>query len=256
MIEVISEIGINHNGDMSRAIEMIHVSKECGADVAKFQIYDPEWLLDENDSDLRDCWDMILKTKLTRQWVELLKGECDSVGIEFFASVFRPEVVEWTEEIGMRRYKIASRSIYDKELAEAIAATGKPVIISYGMVKEGKVPAIVEILGMDERLKHLYCVAEAEYPTPFEKFRFFTSEGQSIFGPLGYDGFSDHSVGIMASIVAMYFGALIIEKHFTLNKQLPGPDHTCSVTPSELKLLCKVRRNWSEVLLQMYPTEH
>ena len=155
-------------------------------------------------------------------------------------------LLEWTEEIGMKRYKIASRSIYNKELAEAIAATGKPVIISYGMVEAGRVPAIVEILGMDERLKHLYCISK--YPTPFSDIHFFTSEGQPIFGPHGYDGFSDHSIGTIAPIVAMYFGATIIEKHFTLNRSSPGPDHICSITPRELQRLCEARNEIEQLL--------
>ncbi len=251
-ITIIAEIGINHNGDMQQAMEMIQIAKEAGADIAKFQIYDPEKVLDKNDPEDAPYWDMLLETELTKEWVIRLKAECDRLDIEFLASVFAPKTVEWTEEIGMRQYKIASRSVYDRELAEAIAATGKPVMVSYGMIKDNKSPEITEISGINERLKHLYCLAI--YPTPLEKFEFFRGNGSSIFRSSSsdsrsrrFDGFSEHSTGVGASIFAMALGATIIEKHFTLDKEAWGPDHTSSITPSELKFLCDVR-NYYELL--------
>lgn len=242
-IEIVAECGINHNGNMDRAREMIHVAKEFGADVAKFQIYDPKTRLDKNHPDLKPYWDIILKTKLSEAQVLLLKNECDKVGIEFLASVVTPETVKLTEAIGMKRYKISSRSIYDTDLARAIIKTEKPVIMSYGRAEPGKVPEIVRLAGMCQRFRHLYCISK--YPTPLEDVHFFTVYGKnllSIFArPYGYNGFSDHTKGITASVAAMTLGARIIEKHFTLNKNLPGPDHLSSIEPGELKLLCRMR---------------
>lgn len=236
-VEIIAEIGINHNGNIELARDMIQVAKACGADVAKFQIYDPVRLLNPEHPDLKDHWDTILATKLLCSDVATLKRECDWVGIEFMASVFRPEVVEWTESIGMQRYKIASRSIYDQELAVAIAATGKPVIASYGMTKKGK-RAAIENIGVSE-LRRLYCVSE--YPTPLEDVEFMDHWGRNIFGIGKYYGFSDHTSGLAAAVVAMTLGARIIEKHFTMDKNLPGPDHVCSIIPDELRTLCELR---------------
>jgi len=236
-VEIICEIGINHNGNMELAREMVWVAKACGADIAKFQIYDPVELLDPNHPDLKEHWEIILATKLSCSNVGMLKEECDKAGIEFMASVFTPEAVEWTEEVGMQRYKIASRSIYNYDLAEAVAATGKPVIVSYGMAKKGK-KAAIEVEGVGE-LRRLYCVSK--YPTPLEDVKFMDHWGRNIFGVGKYFGFSDHTEGIAAAVVAMTLGARIIEKHFTVDKNLPGPDHICSITPDELRTLCELR---------------
>jgi len=243
-IEVIAEIGINHNGDMGLAKNMIWSAKGCGADVAKFQIYDPRRVLDQNHPDLKGHWDTILKTELTRDQVIMLKEECDKAGIEFLASVFRPEVVEWTEAIGMKRYKIASRSIYDEPLAKAIAETGKPVIISYGMWKPSQFPAIFKYKSGPKI--GLYCISK--YPTPLEDIKFIDWIGP-IFSDVGcFHGFSDHTEGITASVVAMSLGAKVIEKHVTYDKTFEGPDHACSITFHELRQLCNMRDEISVIL--------
>lgn len=243
MIEIIAEIGINHNGDMELAEYMIWKAKEAGANVAKFQIYSPERLLDRNHPDLVDHWGTILKTELSRDQVRTLKKACDNIGIEFLASVFRPEVVEWTEEIGVKRYKIASRSAYDKELAEAIAATGKPVILSWGHLdyKRG-FPVLINWPAAWYRTKHLYCISK--YPTALSDLVDFND---LTFGGR-YDGFSDHTKGTIASVVAMSLGAKIIEKHVTYDKTLDGPDHASSITFCELGQLCNMRDQIDEIL--------
>lgn len=248
-ISVIAECGINFNGDMALAAEMIRTAKKCGADVAKFQIYKPDRLLDKDHPVLKPHWDTILKTELTRDNVKFLKQTCDTEGIEFLASVFHPDRVPWTEEIGMKRYKIASRSIYNEKLATAIANTDKPVLLSYGYFLPGKAPAILKLNYTHTwfRTKLLYCVSQ--YPTPFTEVQFYKkargsyTSRSSIFTchAHAYDGFSDHTIGITASVVAMSLGATIIEKHFTLNQSLPGPDQTCSIEPDELKQLCEMR---------------
>lgn len=242
-IEIIGEIGINHNGDMDLAREMIHLVKDAGADVAKFQIYDPEELLDKNHPVLKPHWDTIMRARLSEAQVLLLKNECDRVGIEFMASVFAPWAVKITESVGMKRYKIGSPSIYETELARAVAKTGKPVIISYGKAEPDKPPEIVRLAGMKPRFRHLYCVAK--YPTPLGDVRFFTVFGKNLLSvfarPYGYDGFSDHTEGITAAVMAMVLGARIIEKHVTMDKKLPGPDHICSAEPSEFRQLCQMR---------------
>lgn len=235
MITIIAEIGINHNGDMNLAAEMIRVAKQCRADVAKFQIYIPERILDPETPYIKKHWDLIEATQLSFKDVCFLKDVCDTAGIEFFASVFHPDRVEWTEQIGVERYKIASRSIYDRVLAKAIAATGKPVIISWGWytLKKG-FPVLMDHPAAWNRTKHLYCVSK--YPTPLKELDFC----ENTFGGR-YDGFSDHTMGITASVVAMSLGATIIEKHFTMSRELPGCDQSCSIEPDELQQLCNMR---------------
>ena len=238
MITVIAEIGINHNGDMPLAADMIREAKWAGADVAKFQIYVPERVLDLERPNVKKHWDTIKAAELTFVDVCFLGGTCDREGIEFLASVFHPDRVEWTEEIGMERYKIASRSIYDRPLAKTIAATGKPVIVSWGWhTLEKGYPVLIDYPAAWARTKHLYCVSK--YPAPLDELHFHKNTFRTFGGR--YDGFSDHTMGITASVVAMSLGATIIEKHFTLSRDLPGCDQSCSIEPAELRQLCDMR---------------
>lgn len=251
-VEIVAEIGINHQGDMSIAKRMIHVAKGCGADTAKFQIYMPERILDREHPDIKPWWGLICKTELSYKQVEELKKECDAVGIRFLASVFHPIRVSWTEEIGVERYKIASRSMYNEPLAKAIAATGKPVLISWGHYEKSKgSPAIWKVARSNKVKKYnLYCISK--YPTPLSDLDFFetdwpTGREWSKFR-FKYYGFSDHTVGIGAAAMAMSLGARVIEKHFTLDRSMPGPDHVCSIEPDKLAQLCRMRDDIEEIL--------
>lgn len=230
-IEIMAEIGINHQGDMDLAVHMIRSAKQCGADVAKFQIYTPSVVLDPIHPLLAPWWSVIEATELDFQKAKMLKRVCDEEEIEFFASVFEPEKVAWTEELGMRRYKIAARSVYDDALLAAIGKTGKPVIASISKLYRRDVPPPFRYYGI--RPKKLFCVSE--YPAPLSSLGL----DQTTF--IIYDGFSDHTSGITASVAAMSLGARIIEKHFTLNRQFPGPDHVCSIEPDDLSKLCQMR---------------
>ncbi|MFH0883562.1 MAG: N-acetylneuraminate synthase family protein [bacterium] len=226
MIEIIAEIGQNHNGDMNLAKEMIRRVKEAGADVAKFQVFDARAVFSKENN---PWYEYNLSTELSRRQVELLARECDEVGIEFMASAFDPERVAWLEECGVRRYKMASRSIHDKPLIEALIDTAKPLIVSLGHWSEEEFPAIDTAGSVD----FLYCVSK--YPTPLEEVRLAEIDFNR------YTGFSDHTVGLTASFAAMARGARIIEKHFTLDHEMFGPDHLGSVDPDQLKTLCTWR---------------
>ena len=231
-IEIIAEIGINHQGDMSLAAQMIRTAKKCGADVAKFQIYTPSVILDRDHPQIAPWWDLIKATELSLENVKMLKRICDEEGIEFLASVFEPEKVAWTEEIRVKRYKIAARSVYNEPLLTAIGKTGKPVIAS--LSDRYQRTAYPPFRDYDIKPKWLYCVSE--YPAPLSTIKF----NKGTFSQ--YSGFSDHTIGITASVVAMSLGAQIIEKHFTLNKHWPGPDHACSIEPDDLAKLCQTRK--------------
>lgn len=252
LIEIIAEIGVNWQGEMSLAAEMIQAAKEAGADVAKFQIYVLERALDVTHPLIIEHYDTIKATELSFNQVVDLKNLCDAAEIEFLASVFHPDRVPWTEAVGMKRYKIASRSVYNEELAEAIAKTGKPVICSlspqYYYNESKLLPSICAFeteydLGV---IKWLYCVSL--YPTPLGELYLPEGFGRWYVEDY-YDGFSDHTIGITAAVVAMSRGATIIEKHFTLDKSLPGPDHACSIEPAELGVLCTMRDEIEEILL-------
>jgi N-acetylneuraminate synthase/N,N'-diacetyllegionaminate synthase len=225
---------------MDLARLMIRTAKYCGADVAKFQVYDPVRLLDPEHPLLKPHWDTICATELMPEQVGMLKATCDTLDIEFLASVFHPSRVSWLEDVGVQRYKIASRSLYDEDLAAAIASTGKPVLRSWGSY-DGRRPPFV---GGD--VKELYCVSE--YPTPLEHIDMAQFAKFARGGGPPYVGFSDHTVGLTAAAVAMAHGARIIEKHFTLDRDLPGPDHVCSATPEEMVALCQMRNEMETIL--------
>lgn len=242
--------------------EMIHAAADCKADTAKFQLYDPETTFgsyeerDEEKFSERD-WKAIYDSRLTRRQLFWIKAECDRAGINFLSSVSDLKRLSWLEEAGVKRYKIASDDAMNVELCKAIFEKGKEVVVSNGMLKEDDWPA-GEFADWD-KLKWLYCISE--YPTPIEKVRFIDKYNYTVFFNNGlwdsategsYDGFSDHTVGVSAAVVAMSLGARIIEKHFTLDKTLPGPDHVCSADPEELKQLCRFRDDVEKILYKDY----
>ena len=225
---IIVECGHNHNGNMAIMREMIHAVKDCGADIAKFQLYDVKKILPPDD---KWYWDLERGQLSREQWLEVV-DLCKQVGIEFLASVFDVERVAWCEEAGVKRYKIASRSIYEKPLIDAVVRMGKPIIASLGMYHEPEFPSF--------KADFLYCVAK--YPTLPEDINFNNVDFKK------YAGFSDHTLGIEAALVAMARGARIIEKHFTLDKTMNGADHSGSMTPDELRSLVEYSKKFEALL--------
>ena len=231
-ILIIAEIGQNHNGDMEIAKKLISAAREEGADIAKFQLYDVDTIFPPSF----EWYQEAKEAQLNRDQVMELADWCQKVGIEFMASVFDTERVAWCEAIGMRRYKIASRSIYDKQLLAAIAKTGKDIIASLGMYRGKQFPRI-DTRG---RVDFLYCVAK--YPTLPQDLDFRQVDFEK------YSGFSDHTIGVEAALVAMARGARIIEKHFTLDKKMHGPDHAGSMEPQELRQIVEFARKAETIL--------
>lgn len=231
--EIIAEIGQNHNGDMQMARDLIRAARDCGADVAKFQVYDAQALFPKENN---PWYDYNCKTELSRAQVEELANECAKVNIEFMASVFDLERVDWLEAVGVKRYKVASRSVREAALIQCLVATGKPLIVSLGMWGEKDFPVIKSAAPVD----FLYCISK--YPTPLNELRL----SQVDFNK--HAGFSDHSIGIGGSLAAIALGARIIEKHFTLDKTLYGPDHSGSMTPDELKAMAAYAAEITEAL--------
>lgn len=216
-IFIILEAGHNGNGNMRLNKLLIEEAKNCGADAIKFQLYDTD--------KIKKVWQsryMELKmAELTFEDCKELKEHTDKIGIEFMASAFDVERVKWLEKIGVKRHKLASRSIYDKELIKAMEKTGKPIIASLGMWKEKELPKI-------KNAEFLYCIAE--YPAIISAEQFPTK-----FGDKFYTGFSDHTTDMYYAREAVKRGATIIEKHFTLSKELPGFNQKGSAEPWEAK---------------------
>lgn len=241
-IEIVAEIGINWNGNVVNAENLINLAAECGADIAKFQLYDPR---KRPDIDQHPCKDVLLKSRLTKRHLHHFKNACDNAGIEFMCSVFDVDKVEWLESLGVKRYKIGSKSFYDEELCEAVIATGKPILVSWGHYDPSKeTPNFVFSINT----YNMYCISK--YPTELKDITDLRVD--DIFGDNIYNsnlqGYSSHVEGITDAVVAMSRGATIIEKHITLDKQQEGPDHCFSLEPDELKQLCRMRDDIEKIL--------
>ena len=230
-MKIIAEIGQNHNGDMDLALELIKAAKRGGADVAKFQVYSAKDLFTKKDN---PWYEYNCKTELSFDNLKTLKDLCNKQNIEFMASVFDIERISWLEQLEVSSYKIASRSIYDDILINNVIKTKKPVLISLGMWKKKDLPTY------KGDVKYLYCISK--YPTPLKEINFTDIDFNQ------YYGFSDHTIGNTASMIALSRGAQIIEKHFTLDKNMYGPAHSCSMTEDELKGLSGFRNDLSECL--------
>jgi len=223
-MDLIAEIGINHLGSVNLAKQMITAGTDAGIKLFKFQIYKTEeWGIGGDF----EWYDYVNHCQLTAGQYREIKDFCDKKGVTFFASVFGDWSFELAEELDMPMYKIASRSLYDDEgglsqIAQRIAGTGKPIIASLGFRKQG--------WGIPEfpNAKILYCVSK--YPTMMSDIT-WPKFGDEVHG------FSDHTIGIEAPKMAIDRGAEIIEKHFTLDKSLYGPDQACSASPEEMSLI-------------------
>ena len=227
---VIAEIGINHNGSLQLAHELIRQARIAGADIAKFQFYDPHKIFGPAGSHPNaEALAQALTVQFDFDEATQLKAWCDEEGIEFMASVFDLERFEWTRSLGVRRHKIASRAAQNLPLCRRMLETGQETFVSLGFWDQPGVPFDAP------NARYLYCVPK--YPCEYDDIHLPDKFSESV-----YSGFSDHTIGIEAALVAVGRGARILEKHFTLNKGLPGPDHVCSATPEELTTLCRLAR--------------
>ena len=227
---VVAEIGSNWEGDVKKAKKIIHECKNAGTNAVKFQM----WRANDLYSQKHPQWNMIRKSELTFKKAEKIKKYADSIGIEFFCSPFYPEGVDYLESLGVKKYKIASRTclLNDKnslETLERVSKTRKPVIISMGMGGNKK-----RIMKIFSKSKKTFCYCISEYPAPFEKINWKKA--------IKYDGFSDHSLGIDAPFLFTLLKKqtrtkqITIEKHVKL-KNSRGPDASTSITTDLLKEL-------------------
>lgn len=234
---VIAEIGNNHDGSIRQAERLIEAAAEAGADAVKFQthIAEEEMLpstptpphFDEPRYEFTRRMELSLDDHLR------LKELAEARGVIFFSSPFSVAAVRLLEEVGVPLYKVASGEVTNPPLLEAIASTGKPVLLSSGMSGLDDIAAAVDILGTDA-LAVLQCTSA--YPCPPERvnLRAMKTLSERFGVPVGL---SDHTPGVVTSLAAVALGAVAIEKHFTLSKFLYGPDHHASLVPDELRAL-------------------
>ena len=249
---IIAEAGVNHNGSLDLAYQLIDVAKDAGADSVKFQTFKAENVVSEladkaeyqkktTGSD-KSQLEMIKKLELSFEDFVKLKKYCDKKEIMFLSTPFDYQSIDFLYDL-VDIYKIPSGEIINYPYLKHIAAKNKPLIMSTGMSNLGEIEEAINIIrsvNSEAKISLLHCTTN--YPTPYEEvnLKAIQTLAAAFKLPVGY---SDHTLGIEVPIAAVARGAKIIEKHFTLDKKLPGPDHKASLEPSELKEMVKAIRN-------------
>jgi N,N'-diacetyllegionaminate synthase len=251
---IIAEAGVNHNGSMASAKRLIDAAVEAGADYVKFQTFKAETLItqtaqkaeyqknitDKNESQ----FDMIKNLELDRAAHEELIEYCNSKDIRFLSTAFDHDSIDMLAELDIPLFKIPSGEVTNLPYLRQIGGMGKPIIMSTGMSTMEEVRDALNILlkagAEKDRITILHC--NTEYPTPMEdvNLKAMLTIGNKLGVKVGY---SDHTLGIEVSIAAVAMGATVIEKHFTLDRTLQGPDHAASLEPDELKRMVTAIRN-------------
>lgn len=235
---VIAEAGSNHNRDWPTALKLIDVAAEAQADAVKWQTYSAETLYSKKAPDFdhlkENTWELIKKIEMPRQWHADLASACADRGMHFLSTPFDLEAVEQLEKVGVPAFKIASFEITHLPLLKACAQTGKPLIVSTGMANLGDIELALETIEQagGKQVALLHCAIG--YPPQAEDLhlRAMDTIRQAFDVPVG---FSDHTLGILSDVAAVARGANLIEKHFTLSRQMEGPDHLFALEPGELK---------------------
>ncbi len=256
---IIAEIGVNHNGELELARKLVDAAVKAGADVAKFQVFDAASLVTAsapsaeyqiaNTGHNRPQAEMLQELELSRNDFEEISAYCTDRGIEFMASGFSTDDIHFLAGLDVKRFKVPSGEITNLPYLRAIARYGKPVIVSTGMSTLDEVKGALTVFDQ-EGLSHtditaLHCTTD--YPTAFHDVNLramLTLETQC-----GVDvGYSDHTEGFLIAPVAVGMGARVIEKHLTLDKTLPGPDHRASAGPAEFSAMVEAIRSVEESL--------
>ncbi|QEK11314.1 N-acetylneuraminate synthase [Crassaminicella thermophila] len=249
---IIAEAGVNHNGDINLAKKLIDAAVDAGADAVKFQTFKAEKIVikkaekaeyqkitTNNDE---SQFHMLKKLELSYEDHVQLYNYCRKKNIMFLSTPFDMDSVDLLEKIGIEVYKISSGDITNMPLLKYIASKNKPIILSTGMSNLGEIEEAIEwIKGAgNEKIILLHCTTN--YPTEYKdvNLRAMNTMKEAFKLPVGY---SDHTLGIEVPIAAVAMGACVIEKHFTLDKQMKGPDHKASLEPKELKKMVRTIRN-------------
>jgi N,N'-diacetyllegionaminate synthase len=256
-VYLIAEAGVNHNGNLQLALKMADAAKKAGVDCIKFQTFISDKMVSkcaakaeyqkqqmkEKESQL----DMLQKLELSFDEFIELNSYCKDIGIEFLSTAFDFDSIDFLASLNMNRWKIPSGEITNLPYLIKIAKLGKPVILSTGMSTMADIKAALVVLkenGSGE-ITILHCTSE--YPAPFEdvNLKAMLSIQNELGLPVGY---SDHTTGVEIPIAAVALGATVIEKHFTLDRSMKGPDHKASLESDELKAMVGAIRNVEKAL--------
>lgn len=252
---IIAEAGVNHNGDIDIAKRLINAAADAGADYVKFQTFKAGKLVSQaaskaeyqarnTDDNTTSQYQMLKKLELSEEEHYELKEHAEKININFLSSGFDEDSIDFLDQLGIDLYKIPSGEITNKRYLEHVARKRKPTILSTGMATLEEVSTAIEVLtnaGLPkDEITVLHC--NTEYPTPMVDVNLLAMNTiqQKLQVKVGY---SDHTLGIEVPIAAVALGAIVIEKHFTLDRTMPGPDHRASLEPGELKSMISAIRN-------------
>ena len=239
---IIAEAGVNHNGSVEMALEIIECAADAGADCVKFQAFSAEQLVTEDapkasyqydpHNPSQSQYEMLKNLELGPDNFALLAEHCKRFQIDFLVTPFS---IEWAKQLldyNVSAFKVSSSHVTSLDFLEKLGSLNLPVILSTGMSDLDEVAAAVSVLSHVNKLALMHCVSL--YPTPFDKanLRAIRTLSKEFKVPTG---FSDHTMETITGALAVAAGAVILEKHFTLDKDLPGPDHACSLTPDDLQ---------------------
>ena len=256
---IIAEAGVNHNGDMQMARQLIDAAAEAGADLVKFQTFRADRLVTTSARKAayqmattaadESQHEMIRRLELTDAMHDELIAHCHQRKIEFFSTAFDLESLDYLMGLGMARIKVPSGEITNLPYLRKVGGFGKEVILSTGMSNLGEIEAAIDALEKAgtsrEWIIVLHCNTEYPVPMPEVNLRAMRSIGEAFGVKVG---FSDHTEGIEIAIAAVALGATVIEKHFTLDRSLPGPDHRASIEPDELGRMVRSIRNVEQAM--------
>lgn len=251
---IIAEAGVNHNGSMENAFRLIEAAAAAGADYVKFQTFKAAKLVsktaqqaeyqEKNMGTKSTQFEMLKKLEITEEEHYLLKAHAEKSNIRFLSTGFDEESVDFLDNLGMDLFKIPSGEITNYPYLKHIAAKKKPVILSTGMTTLGEIENAINVLLENgiakENIQVLHC--NTEYPTPMKDVNLRAMNTIKVAFGIGV-GYSDHTLGIEVPVAAVALGAEVIEKHFTLDKEMEGPDHKASLNPAELQQMVSAIRN-------------
>ncbi len=256
-VYIIAEAGSNHDRDLGQARRLIEVAAEAGADAVKFQTFRSDGIVAETTTRAKyldavlpadkSMADLFRELELPREWHGELKAHAEACGLDFLSTPFDLEAVDLLAELDVKAFKVATYELWHLPLIRAIASHGKPVICSTGMANVADVQAAVDAVYStgNQQLILLHCVVN--YPPPFSdlNLRAIQTMRQAFHVPVGW---SDHTPGWLAPVIATTLGAAVIEKHFTTDRGRPGPDHRFALTPDELTSMIRAIRDTESAL--------
>ncbi|WP_341714980.1 N-acetylneuraminate synthase [Limnobacter sp.] len=251
---IIAEAGVNHNGDIELAKRLVAEAANAGADLVKFQSFITSKSISKTapkaeyqkvtTGQSESQYEMVRKLELSRADHETLIELCAFHGIGFFSTAFDEDSFDMLVDLGLKQVKIPSGEITNLPLLRYMTRLGKPVLLSTGMSNIGEIEAAIDVIESNgtarDQITVLHCTTE--YPTPMQdvNLRAMVNLGHALGVQIGY---SDHTQGIEVPVAAVALGAVVIEKHFTLDRNMPGPDHLASLEPHEFRAMVQSIRN-------------